>query len=137
MGLLENLIRIRIYTILSELCTYLESHLKGSPYDDADVEKCVITGIFSQAFKLTNDGELLLKEEYDLIGYQLHGRYYYAYTDPKGNIVISFDNSPHHSYLSSYPHHKHLYPKHKHPPVSFSGDLRDALEEIKWFLEER
>ncbi|MDI6794765.1 MAG: hypothetical protein QME81_18180 [bacterium] len=37
--------------------------------------------------------------------------------------------------VSSFPHHKHYYPRDKYKPVAFSGNLIDFLQEVKWKME--
>lgn len=85
---------------------------------------------------LSDGSKLYVAEEYGLLNYRLDiSHYFYALSDHNGKIILSFDNVPHYPELATFPHHKHLYPKSKHNPIGFSGDLKDALEEIKWILE--
>lgn len=35
-------------------------------------------------------------------------RYAYHYQDQKGNLIFRYDNAPHHPYILTYPHHKHV-----------------------------
>jgi len=136
MGHLDNLIRLRIYTIFELITQTLGENLKTSPYTEVDVELWVNLEKFLFDFDLTDGSTFYLSEEYTLLNYRLEiTRYHYAYIDLYNQTLVSFDNAPHYPQLYTFPHHKHLYPKSKHPPVGFSGDLKDALEEIKWILE--
>ena len=136
MGHLDNLIRLRIYAILELIIQTLGEYMAISPYIEVDVELAINLKKFFFDFHLINGSTFYLSEEYALINYRLEiTRYHYGYVNQNDQTLISFDNSPHHAHLYTFPHHKHLYPKSKYPPVGFSGDLKDALEEIKWILE--
>jgi len=50
-------------------------------------------------------------------------------------VVRIYDSSLHYPQLANFPHHRHLYPKDKYPPVGFSGKLSDALAEARWIIE--
>ena len=132
----ENFIRLRIYTVLELVTKTFSGYLKTSPYNEVDVELWVDLQKFLFDFDLTGGGIFYLSEEYTMLNYRLEiTKYHYAYINQYDQTLVSFDNAPHHTQLYTFPHHKHLYPKSKHPPIGFSGDLKDALEEIKWILE--
>ena len=35
-------------------------------------------------------------------------KYSYYWLDEMGQIIMGWDNAPHHKYIESYPHHKHI-----------------------------
>lgn len=35
-------------------------------------------------------------------------KYSYYWLDEMGQIIMGWDNAPHHKYIESYPHHKHM-----------------------------
>ncbi len=55
--------------------------------------------------------------------------YSYHWQDENGSLRIRWDNSPRHSHLSTYPHHKHA------PELEESGEM--CLEEILKEIRER
>jgi len=136
MSHLDNLIRLRIYNVIESINKTLGDYLSSSPYSSVDIELWVSLKKFFFDFSLKNAGKFILAEEYDLRNYHFEiVRYHYALLDKHDQPQVSYDNAPHHPSLVTFPHHKHFYPKSKHFPVGFSGDLRDALEEIKWMME--
>ena len=136
MGHLESLIRLRIYKIFELTTKILGKYLATSPYTEVDVELWVNIEKFFFNFSLSNGGTFYLSEEYEMLNYRLEiHRYHYIYLNQYNQPLVSFDNAPHHPELFTFPHHKHFYPKSKHHPIGFSGDLKDALEEIKWIVE--
>jgi hypothetical protein len=58
------------------------------------------------------------------------GRYAYYLLDPVNNLVIGWDNAPHHTHLSNFPHHKHMGQQEKREP-SYDTKLEDVLIFIK------
>lgn len=135
MNHLGNLIRLRIYNILEWTTEILDNYLI-LPFMEVDIELWTYLEKFYYEFTLINNQRLYLSEEYTLVNYRLEiSRYFYSYYDEKGNPRMRFDNAPHYPQLHTFPHHKHLYPKEKHRPIGFSGDLRDTLEEVKWVIE--
>lgn len=57
--------------------------------------------------------------------------YSFHWQDIGGNLIIRWDNSPHHKSISTYPHHKH------NPEVSksFETNLESVLKYIETHLE--
>jgi len=135
MGHIETLVFLRVNYLLNELVDYLSSFLVVSPFEVIDIELSAWTLQFYHRFYFKNDWSLVIFEKYEFSGYQLEiTRYHYSLLNPQNKPYLSFDNCPHHPEVSTFPHHKHFYPKHKHSPVSFSGEIADAFEEIKWLM---
>jgi len=129
MGYIETLIFLRINYFLNKLSDYLSHLLVDSPFDVVDVELSTWTHQFYHRFYFTNRWSLIIYEKYVFAEYQLEiSRYHYALLNPQNQTYLSFDNCTHHRNLFSFPHHKHFYPKHKHPPMIFSGEIVDAFE---------
>lgn len=135
MGLLDYLISQRVYFLLTEITAHLSVHLRDAVYEVIDVEQCVDARKLLCKIRLQNDAALAIREAYSLRGHELYVFYNYMLLAADESPVFSYDNSPHHPHLTTFPHHKHFYPKRKHAPIGFSGQLQDALEEIRWFLE--
>jgi len=136
MGHLDNLIRLRIYNIVGLITETFGEYIKIAPYKKIDVESWVNLEKFFFDCILSDGSKFYVAEEYRLVNYRLEiSHYFYALSDHFGNMILSFDNAPHYPELVTFPHHKHFYPKSKHRPVGFSGDLKDALEEIRWIIE--
>ncbi len=55
-------------------------------------------------------------------------KYFYHWQDAEGNLLIRWDNSPHHSYIKTFPNHKHIKDKIME---SEETDLRSVMETIK------
>jgi hypothetical protein len=135
MELLDYLISQRVHVLLNEIETRLSAYLRDDVYEVIDVEQCVHARKLLCKIRLQNDTVLAIREAYSLRGYELGVVYNYMLLAADESPLFSYDNSPHHPHLSTFPHHKHFYPKRKHAPIGFSGRLQDALEEIRWFLE--
>lgn len=58
--------------------------------------------------------------------------YSYHWQDQKNNIIIRWDNAPHHKNLKTYPHHKHT------PNVeeSYETNVKDIIKFIEKILLE-
>jgi len=138
MGHLDNLIRLRLYTIIGLMTDIFAEQIATPRYQEIDVEFWVNLEKFYFECMLIDGSKVFVAEEYGLLNYRLEiQHYFYGINDQYGKMIISFDNAPHYPELATFPHHKHLYPKSKHRPIGFSGDFADALEEIKWILETR
>ncbi len=74
---------------------------------------------------LVDNSELHIKE------YVSEKEYLYSYhwQDEKGRLRIRWDNSPHHQYIKTFPHHKHA------PELMESNEL--SLEDILRVIEEK
>lgn len=61
----------------------------------------------------------------------LKAEYAYHYQNSAGDLVFRYDNSPHHPYIATHPHHKHL-------PTGIVAaqppDFSDVLQEIDSLL---
>jgi len=55
--------------------------------------------------------------------------YSYHWQNESGSLRIRWDNSPHHKYIKTFPHHKHT------PKIEESKEI--SLEEILQLIEER
>lgn len=68
--------------------------------------------------------------------YLSNTEYNYAFHWQKedGELIIRWDNAPHHQELSTYPHHKHISHEVKE---SYTITLSDVLKEIKGYLKKR
>ena len=135
MGFLENLVTLRIQQVLSEISVHFSELIKASPYETLDTARFVYAGELLFTVEFNDGSSLVILEKYSLMHYALKITLYnYIYLDSSNNPIVSYDNSPHHPEISSFPHHKHYYPKRKFRPLPFSGDLLDALSEIKWIM---
>jgi len=78
---------------------------------------------------LIDNSELYIRE------YISENEYLYSYhwQNESGEMIIRWDNSPHHKNLKSFPHHKHV------PDVTESQEigLRDVLKYIEDLLEHK
>ncbi len=63
-------------------------------------------------------------------------KYSYDWRDDANNLIIRWDNSPHHPYISTFPHHKHVSVENN---ILESNEmtLEDALDFIKKDFETR
>jgi len=120
MPFLENLIRQRVFALISSIYEIFEGRFLLLPDKDLDIELTIVEQTLSLSFKLDIGGTILIEEEYAVSKYELQVKYFYAYKNQKGKTIISFDNAPHHKQLSSFPHHKHHYPKSRYEAMWFS-----------------
>ncbi len=58
------------------------------------------------------------------------GAYSYYWLDPVDNLIIGWDNAPHHASISSHPHHKHITAQANRQP-STERTLEDVLTVIR------
>ena len=58
-------------------------------------------------------------------------RYAYHYQDGDSEIIFRYDNAPHHPYITTYPHHKHVGDSVE--PAD-APDLAHVLNEIEQLL---
>ncbi len=54
---------------------------------------------------LTNGSSLRLNEQYRGEALQ---KYAYYWLDVHNDLIVGWDNAPHHPYVSTYPHHRHV-----------------------------
>ena len=135
MDLFDYLISQRVYFLIGELDSRLSRYMRDAVHEVIDIQQAIYAKELFCKIRLQNDEILLIREVYSLHGYELDVFYNYMLLTADESPLFSYDNSPHHPRLATFPHHKHFYPKRKHAPVGFSGRLQDALEEIRWFLE--
>lgn len=57
------------------------------------------------------------------------GAYSYYWLDPTDNLIIGWDNAPHHANIASHPHHKHIAVQANRQP-SNERTLEDVLAVI-------
>ncbi|MDE3088449.1 MAG: hypothetical protein KGJ80_03545 [Chloroflexota bacterium] len=82
---------------------------------------------FKLKLVLINGSTLRIEEHYSQ---GVLGRYAYYLLDPQGNLIVGWDNAPHHIWLPNFPHHKHIGRKNKREP-SFETTLEDVLAIVK------
>ena len=105
-------------------------------YNLLDTEDVISNNRLILNIPLPGGFKLSLVEEYRFEDYRLQiSHYNYVLLYPDGRFALSYDNSLHHPGLDNFPHHKHRYPRGKYPALSFSGSLKEALDEIRWFIE--
>jgi hypothetical protein len=130
--LLGNLISRRVFEIVEivNLSRYIANPYFLTEHDDFDAS---ILGWFRDNIIFLDDSKLFIREEYQLVDWELTIRYGYVYLDASGNEVLRFDNSPFHPEVWSFPHHKHSAEVSGAKP--FSGELRDVITEIDALVE--
>lgn len=90
-------------------------------------------GLFQARVFFWDGSYLTVDETIDTTaGYPQVIRYSYAYVKDNANI-IRYDNAPHHSYLTSHPHHKHIGPAET-PTESEPPTLNQVFKEIEQIL---
>ncbi len=57
-------------------------------------------------------------------------QYSYYWLDDENNLIIGWDNVPHHTQITTYPHHQHVQ-QQTEVYDSFERDLKTILEFIK------
>lgn len=82
---------------------------------------------FKLKILLKDDSSLRLNEQYR--GNNLE-KYAYYWLDAQSNLIIGWDNAPHHLHLSSHPHHKHIAKQTDIHP-STETDLDAVLDVIR------
>lgn len=136
MGHEESLIVIRIYEVVNLILSFFTSLSAYFLYNLLDTEEVISNNRLILNISLPGGFKFSLVEEYRFEDYQLKINHYnYVLLYPDGRFALSYDNSPHHPSLDGFPHHKHRYPRDKYPALSFSGSLKEALDEIRWFIE--
>lgn len=58
------------------------------------------------------------------------GAYSYYWLDSSDNLIVGWDNAPHHTSISSHPHHKHVGTQSNRQP-SDERTLEDVLAVIR------
>lgn len=131
MNLEDSLIIIRFYHLLTIVLDNLGTCIKTNPLLTLDSDTIINHRTLDITIELLNGGVLRFYEEYEYQDYKLRVKYHYLYLDSNQESILSCDNSPHHPEVSTFPHHKHYYPKESYKPIAFSGELIDFLEEVK------
>lgn len=131
----DSLITIRSYEVIALILAAFPELDVIEAYNNLDVDRTVQGRLLIYRLGLPYEYGLIISEKYSYIDYQLVILYNYSFTNPRDELFLSYDNSLHHYQLSNFPHHKHLYPKNNYSPVSFSGELSDALREARWIIE--
>ncbi len=62
----------------------------------------------------------------------IKGRYSYHYQDSSDKMVFRYDNAPHHPYIFTYPHHKHIGSAVEPSSNPDLGDVLSEIEELMW-----
>lgn len=78
------------------------------------------------------DGSILRIKDYLFLAGKR--KYSYHWQNVIGNLIIRWDNSPHHKEVSTFPHHKHLPDK---IIASKERNIRDVFEIIKSAIKEK
>lgn len=74
-------------------------------YEVVDYEKWSSGFYYKIKLIFKNDSELHVKEYFDKGGER---NYSYHWQDKNADMIIRWDNAPHHKKLLTYPHHKHI-----------------------------
>lgn len=116
----------RLYdTILSR--KYIE--IEYLMVDDQPDEPARIKGWL----KFPNGSQLILNEAIDLHDEQIvKSRYAYHYQDESNNLIFRYDNAPHHPYIFTYPHHKHIGSAVEPSSNPDLGDVLSEIEKLMW-----
>jgi len=89
---LENLLlqfpNIRSYRVNKRVYNIRQGYIQGSI-------------VFENGYRL-DFVEVKQTDKYSKIKYR------YQYMTPENQLVFRYDNAPHHSWLSTFPHHKHI-----------------------------
>ena len=85
------------------------------------------TGSYIKMTIMISNGSVLHVREYND---ERERHYSFHWQDPQSVLLMRWDNAPHHSHLSTFPHHKHHYQS-----VEESTDI--SLEEVLQHIEAR
>jgi hypothetical protein len=132
----DSLIVSRIYEITACVNQTFDYIDEVEFYNQIDIDQVISQRRFICRAALRGGYSLSILERYSYQNYQLSIVHYsYVLVNPLGEFVLRCDNSSHYPHLANFPHHKHLYPKDRYSPTSFSGKLSDALAEARWIIE--
>jgi len=100
------------YWNLRQLLDEKESILdkKHPDYNFPEDDDTVYYARYLEGCLVFRDGSRLKFEftlEFDETYTVVEKRYFYGYFDARGVRIFQYDNSPHHEYLRTYPHHLH------------------------------
>ncbi len=79
---------------------------------------------FAARVQFVNDSTLHIRDYLFLDGRR---KYSYHWQDVKGNLILRWDNSPHHKEVPTYPHHRHISGE---ITESHEWDIREILKVI-------
>lgn len=91
----------------------------------------VVLRVTEETFKLRlnfEDGSRLQVTERWQSGTQF--RYSYYWLDAQDELIVGWDNVPHHAHISTFPHHKHIT-QQSTPQLSEETSLVDVLAFIQ------
>ena len=121
--------------MLESFLADLEASLTASPIvKDIEILDEFITSVsgFLDCRVLLIDGsELYVSEYFTVLKDRIKRDKYSYHLQKRGELLIRWDNAPHHKEVSSYPHHKHIRNKIE---SSQETNLRTVLNFIKSFL---
>ena len=98
-----------------------------------DKRSSMVGFIRGQIF-FNDDSILHLKELIDLRKEPVQVMYVYHYQDISGNLIFRYDNTPHFTELTSFPHHKHTITTTE-AIIGEPPDLSEITSEIETFIE--
>ena len=130
----EALIAVRVYDVIHAILTVFPSLSGAELYEKFDLDRALHSRRIRGKVSLSKGYSITVSEKYLYRNYKLVTLYNYSFLNDRGEFILTYDNSPHYPDLVNFPHHKHLHPKDIHPPLSFSGELIDALREIGWMI---
>lgn len=87
-------------------------------------------GLFRYRLRLQDDSLLAVFERFDILEGDVNvTKYSFHWQDSDGNLRKRWDNAPHHSELSTHPHHVHVASDASARPHA-SIDLEEVLDLI-------
>ena len=115
--------------MIAEYFREVESRLKNAEIiadKSVDLREFSATEGMLRGMLLFVDGSILEFMEY--LQEENRLKYRFHLMDKEGNMVLRYDNAPHHKDVSSFPHHKHIPGN-----ISESVDkgIMDVLDEIE------
>lgn len=102
----------------------LDSSPVISSYEIKDFKKFPDGFYIKVEATLSNKSLLFIREYFDIN----ERKYSYHWQDKIGNLIMRWDNAPHHSQLKTFPHHIHKAGKVNE---NYSIYFEDVLENIK------
>ncbi len=107
----------------------LKSHPIIRPYDINDYQSGENFYFLKTTIFLLNDTELHIREFIS----EDDRHYSYHWQNTQGNLIIRWDNAPHHKKLKTFPYHKHSPDLEESKEVSLEEVLR-AIEKRDYYL---
>jgi hypothetical protein len=123
-----------IYSFLAERSQILDVTHKTFQFPDESLVE--LGGIFKANIVFYDGSQLVVRTRLDATKDVQEYDYAYVYLDQSGKRIIQYDDAPHHSSISTHPHHCHrgtnrmnafiLHPRKMMADVCFSRqDLQD------------